>query len=212
MGDVLYEGLFPSFGEFMGDSIFVGEQEDFETKSKSKITTEKVNVLIGNFQPIHNGHIKAAEKLQAKNGLPCVLVCIIKKNRRYPFSERSVRIMLKKVQQNNSELIKDIRIVNTGSIKKILSELRPNYSPILWGSTSNKIKDYVLQLDHVKKKDIPLRLDDDFKLIEVPSYQQSSDVIAAIEDGDFNTFKNMVPNSISSEFFNLQKELEFYEK
>ena len=52
MGDVLYEGLFPSFGEFMGDSIFVGEQEDFETKSKSKITTEKVNVLIGNFQPM----------------------------------------------------------------------------------------------------------------------------------------------------------------
>ena len=212
MGDVLYEGLFPSFGEFMGDSLFVGENEDFETKSKSKVKTEDINVLIGNFQPIHNGHIKAAEKLKDKNGLPCVLVCIIKKNRRYPFSERSVRIMLKKIQQNNPDLIRDIQIVNSGSIKKILSGLRPQFSPILWGSTSNKIKDYVLQLDHIKKKDIPLRLDDNFKLVEVPSYQQSSDVITAIEDGDFNTFKNMVPTEISSEFFNLQKELEFYEK
>jgi cytidyltransferase-like protein len=212
MGDVLYEGLFPSFGEFMGDSLFVGENEDFETKSKSRVKTEKVNVLIGNFQPIHNGHIKSAEKLKEKNGLPCIFISVIKKNKRYPFSERSVRIMLKKVQQNNTELIKDIQIVGSGSIRKILSELRPNYSPVLWGSTSNKIKDYVLQLDHVKKKDIPLRLDDDFKLIEVPSYQKSSDVIEAIESGDFNTFKTMVPSSIGSEFFNLQKELEFYEK
>jgi len=212
MGDVLYEGLFPSFGEFMGDSLFVGENEDFETKSKANIKTEKVNVLIGSFQPIHNGHIKAAEKLKAKNGLPCVFVSINKKNRRYPFSERSVLIMLKKVQQSNPELIRDVQIVGSGSIKNILSGLRPQFSPILWGSTSNKIKDYVLQLDHVKKKDIPLRLDDEFKLIEVPSYQKSIDVIAAIEDGDFNTFKAMVPNTIASEFFNLQKELEFYEK
>ncbi len=212
MGDVLYEGLFPSFGEFMGDSLFVGEREDFETKSKSKVKTEKVNVLIGNFQPVHNGHLKAAEKLKEKNGLPCVFISVIKKNRRYPFSERSVRIMLKKVQQNNIELIRDIQIVGSGSIRKILAELRPEYSPILWGSTSNKIKDYVLQLDHVKKKDIPLRLDDEFKLIEVPSYQKSSDVIDAIESGEFNSFKTMVPNSIGSEFFNLQKELEFYER
>lgn len=212
MGDVLYEGLFPSFGEFIGDSLFVGEHEDFETKSRVKVKTQRVNVLIGNFQPINNGHIKAAEKLKAKNGLPCVLVSVIKKNRRYPFSERSVRIMLKKVQQNNTELIKDIKIVGTGSIKKILSELRPKYSPVLWGSTSNKIKDYVLQLDHVKKKDIPLRLDDDFKLIEVPSYVKAADVITSIEDSDYNSFKELVPNSISSEFFNLQKELEFYEK
>lgn len=212
MGDVLYEGLFPSFGEFIGDSLFVGEHEDFETKSSVKVKTQRVNILIGNFQPINNGHIKAAEKLKDKNGLPCVLVSVIKKNRRYPFSERSVRIMLKKVQQNNTELIKDIKIVGTGSIKKILSELRPKYSPVLWGSTSNKIKDYVLQLDHVKKKDIPLRLDDDFKLIEVPSYVKAADVITSIEDSDYNSFKELVPNSISSEFFNLQKELEFYEK
>lgn len=212
VGDVLYEGLFPSFGEFIGDSLFVGEHEDFETKSRVKVKTQRVNVLIGNFQPINNGHIKAAEKLKDKNGLPCVLVSVIKRNRRYPFSERSVRIMLKKVQQNNTELIKDIKIVGTGSIKKILSELRPKYSPVLWGSTSNKIKDYVLQLDHVKKKDIPLRLDDDFKLIEVPSYVKAADVITSIEDSDYNSFKELVPNSISSEFFNLQKELEFYEK
>jgi cytidyltransferase-like protein len=213
MGDVLYEGLFPSFGEFIGDSVFVGEHENFEKKSKGKkIKTEKVNILIGNFQPLHNGHIKAAEKMKEKNGLPCVLVAVIKKNKKYPFSERSVRIMLKKVQQTNPDLIREIIIVNASAIKKILSELRPQFDPILWGSTSRKIKDYVLQLDYIRKKNIPLRISEDFKLIEVPSYQKSEDVIKSIEDGDFNIFKELVPISISSEFFNLQKELEFFDK
>jgi cytidyltransferase-like protein len=213
MGDVLYEGLFPSFGEFIGDSVFVGEHENFEKKSKGKrIKTEKVNVLIGNFQPVHNGHIKAVEKLKEKNGLPCVLVAVIKKNKRYPFSERSVRILLEKVQQANPELIREVKIVNASAIKKILSELRPQFDPILWGSTSRKIKDYVLQLDHIRKKDIPLRISDDFNLIEVPSYQKSEDVVNSIEAGDFNIFKGLVPISISSEFFNLQKELEFFDK
>ena len=93
-----------------------------------------------------------------------------------------------------------------------MSDVRPNFDPILWGATSRKMKDYVLQLDYIKKKDIPFRISSDFKLIEVPSYQKSADVISSIRNGDFNAFKEMVPKTISSEFFNLQKELEFLEK
>ena len=216
MGDVLYEGLFPSFGEFTGDtgydSVFIGEHENFTKNNKDKVKTEKVNVLIGRFQPVHNGHIKAAQKLMEKNGLEVVLVAVVKKNKRYPFSERTVRIMLEKAQQENPDLIKEVRIVDRDSINGILGSLKPDFNPILWGSSHRKIKDYVLQLDHIKKKNVPIRLADEFKLIEIPSYQKSEDVISFIEDGDFASFKEVVPNSISSEFFNLQKELEFFEK
>ena len=83
---------------------------------------------------------------------------------------------------------------------------------MLWGSSHRKIKDYILQLDHIKKKNIPIRLADDFKLVEIPSYQKSEDIITVIENGDFNAFKEMVPVAIKSEFFNLQKELEFFDK
>ena len=212
MGDVLYEGLFPSFDEFNGTGSFVGEQEDFQTKSKRKIKTVKANVLIGHFQPVHNGHLKAAKALKDKNGLGCIFVAIVKRNRKYPFSEKSIRILLEKVQQAHPDLITEIRIVQADSIKKILGELRPEFDPVLWGSNTQKIKDYVLQLDHVKQKDIPLRISKDFKLIEVPKYQKTEDVLSAISDGDYGTFKNQVPNSIASEFFNLQKELEFFNK
>lgn len=212
MGDVLYEGLFPSYGEFIGDSNFIEEHDTFEKHSKPKIKAEKVNILIGHFQPIHNGHIKAAKALYDKNGLGSVLVAVLKKNRKYPFSEKSIRILLKKAQQENPELIHDIRIVQADSINKILTELRPEFDPILWGSSTQKIKDYVLQLDHVKKKNIPLRISNEFKLVEIPKYHKSEDILSAISDGDYNLFKSLVPKSISSEFFNLQKELEFFNK
>jgi cytidyltransferase-like protein len=216
VGDVLYEGLFPSFGEFTGDSeydsVFIGEHENFTKKNKGKVKTENVNVLIGRFQPVHNGHIKAAEKLMAKNGNLVVLVAVVKKNKRYPFSERSVRIMLEKVQQENPDLIKEVRIVDRDSINGILASLKPDFNPILWGSSHRKIKDYVLQLDHIKKKNVPIRLANEFKLIEIPSYHQSEDILMFIEKSDYASFKKVVPKSISSEFFNLQKELELFEK
>lgn len=216
MGDAVYEGLFPSFGEFIGDSSldssYIIEQDDVVKTGISKVKSKEVNVLIGRFQPVHNGHIKAAEALKNKNGLPCVFISVIKSNRKYPFSERSIRILLEKVQQSNPDLIEDIIIVNRNSIKDILKAIKPKYDPILWGSTDNKIKDYALQLEFIRKKNIPIRISDKFKLIEIPKYQKSSDVLDSIRKGDFNSFKNQVPIQISSEFFNLQKELEFFDE
>lgn len=204
MGDVLYEGLFPSFEEFTGESIFVGEHENIKKRS---ITTEKVNILIGNFQPVHNGHLKAANKLKEKNGLKCVFIAIHKDNKKYPFSEKSTKIFLEKAQQENSDIIRDVIVSKLDSIKGILSDLKPQFDPILWGSSAAKIKDYALQFDYVRAKDIPIRVSDELKLVEIPSYQKSSDLISMIKDGNYNEFKELVPKSISSEFFNLQKEL-----
>jgi len=211
MGDVLYEGLFPSFNEYIGadinDHIYVGEHENFIKTKNKKIEPIKVNLLIGKFQPINNGHIKAAESLLNKNNHPCIFVSVM--NTPNPiFSEKSVNIMLKKVQQEYSNVIKDVKIVKDSSIKNILKSIMPEYEPILWASGSSKIKDYALQLEYIKNKDIPLRISNSLRLIEIPSYYKSKDVISAINSLDFNKFKEMVPKSIASEFFNLQREME----
>jgi hypothetical protein len=209
MGDVVYEGLFPSFGEFIGEDISVNTiiEEADEFKGSVGVTAERVNVLIGSFQPINNGHLKAAEKLKEKNGLKVVLIAVIKKNKKYPFSERTVNILLNKVQQEHSELIAGIKIVHDDTIKEILKDVRPEFNPILWGTDSRKIKDYVLQLDYIKKKNIPIRLSDEFKLVELPIYQKADDLRKDILAQDYNSFKKLVPASIFSEFFNLNKEL-----
>jgi len=210
IGDVIYEALFPSFGEFIGTNPnqtgLIENQEDF-INSGRLTKAEKVNLLIGAFEPIHNGHIKAIKALKSNNGLPCVVVAIIKKNRATNFSERTVRLLLEKVQREFPDLIKDIRIINYSSIKDIIKCLKPEYDPVLWGTSKRRINDYILQLDYIKKKDIPLRLSDDFKLVEIPSYQDSESVLDCILGQDYAKFKNLVPKSISSEFFNLQNEL-----
>ena len=211
MGDVVYEGLFPSFGEFIGsgttDSVFVGEQENFKKNKGVTSKPEEVNVIIGSFQPVHNGHIKAAESLKAKNGLPCVLVAIRKGNRKTPFSERTTRIMLEKTQQANPDLIREVRIGNSDSIRDILNLISPEFTPILWGSSEKRINDFVLQMEYIKKRNVPMRLADRFNLVIVPQFLNSNEVRNSILAGDFNSFKEQVPSNISSEFFNLKSEL-----
>lgn len=212
MGDVVYEGLFPSFGEFIGagltEPVFVGEHEDFKKNKGSSAKPKKVNIIIGSFQPVHNGHIKAAQALKDKNGLPCIFVAVRGSNRNIPLSEKSTRILLEKIQQNMSDLIVDSRVCNTGQIKEILSLISPEYTPVLWGSSEKRIKDFVLQMDHIKKRNIPIRLSNEFNLTQVPQYMDSGEVRSCIVSGDFNSFKTMVPGCISSEFFNLKKELD----
>jgi nicotinamide mononucleotide adenylyltransferase len=206
MGDVIYEGLFPSFGEFIGTDNYGEDYLEKEERSRKKKKPKKVNLIVGGFQPPHIGHLKAAEKLKSENGLDCVLICTHAENRS-PLSEHTTRILLEKVQQNHSDSICDVRIVKSKEIKKILSSILPQYEAVLWGSSKNRIRDYVLQLDHIKKRNIPLRMSKDLKLVQLPSYQNGEDILQMIKDSNFREFKEKVPKCISSEFFNLQTEI-----
>jgi hypothetical protein len=211
MGDEVYESLFPSFSEFVGaphDETVLSEKEAVETVRK-KSEPKAVNLLIGAFQPVTMGHIKAATKLKEKNGNPTVFVAIKPENpsKRSPFSVKETRVMLEKVQQEYPELIADVKMIASGQVEEILEVLQPEYSPVLWGTSERRLKDYVLQMDYIKKKNIPLRLAKDFKLVELPSFVKSEEAITIIKNSDFTEFKKIVPTSIASEFFNLQKEL-----
>lgn len=209
MGDEIYEGLFPSFNEFVGSSgeSYLISEEDFSKKSPKPT---KVNLLIGSFQPVNMGHIKAANKLHSANGFPVIFIAIKGKTNtpKAPFSTNVLKILLAKVQQEYSEIIESTKVISMGQIEDIISELRPQYEPILWGTSEKRLKDYVLQLDYIKKRDIQLSISSDFKLVELPVFQKADEVIESIAKSDFQEFKKLVPKSITSEFFNLQHELE----
>jgi cytidyltransferase-like protein len=212
MGDTVYESLFPSFSEFVGSSneeTILSEKEVAEGAYK-KVEAIPVNLLIGSFQPVTMGHIRAAEKLKAKNGNKTIFVAIKPdaQNKKSPFSLKETRTMLAKTQQEYPEIIADVRIIAGGQLEDILEVIQPEYTPLLWGTSESRMKDYVLQLDYVKKKNIPLRLSSEFKLVELPIFVKSDDVINAIRTSDFTKFKKLVPTAIAGEFFNLQKELE----
>lgn len=211
MGDEIYESLFPSFSEFVdspnADSML--SEKEFSEKNLSKEDPIPVNILIGNFQPVTMGHIKAAQRMKEKNGNKTYLVGIKnnKRNQVSPFSLEETRVMLERVQQEYSDLIADVKLVESGKIEEILEALYPIYEPELWGTSERRLKDYLLQLDYVKKKKIPLRISDKFKLVELPAYVKSEEVLKALTDSDFLKFKKLVPSCIAPHFFNLQKEL-----
>jgi len=211
MGDAVYEGLFPSFSEFIGapnDYIALSEVEHAKQIGE-KQEAEPINILIGGFQPVTMGHIKAAKALKEKNGNKTVFIAIKREipTKKSPFSLGLTRLMLNKVQQEYPELIANVMIVPSGQISDIIKELRPKYEPILWGTTDRRVKDYALQFDYIKKRDIPLRISKDFKIVELPSFVKSEEIIDMIKTSNFEGFKKETPASISAEFFNLQNEV-----
>lgn len=211
MGDAVYEGLFPSFSEFIGapsDYMAMSEVEHAKQVGE-KPESQSVNILIGGFQPVTMGHIKAAKALKEKNGNKTVFIAIKRETptKKSPFSLGLTKLMLNKVQQEYPELIENVMIVPSGQISDIIKELRPQYEPILWGTTDRRVKDYALQFDYIKKRDIPLRISKDFKIVELPSFVKSEEIIDMIRNSNFEGFKKETPASISSEFFNLQKEV-----
>jgi cytidyltransferase-like protein len=212
MGDAVYEGLFPSFSQFIGapiDEPVLSEAEHARAAHLKKEPIE-VNLLIGSFQPVTIGHIKAAQKLKDKNGKPVVFIAIKpdRQSKKSPFSLKQTRIMLEKVQQEYNDLIRDVRLIRGGQIEDVVRAIQPDYSPVLWGTSEKRVKDHALQMDYIKKRNVPLRLSSDFKMVELPSFIKSEDVVSSILASDFAKFKKEVPDSIASEFFNLQKELE----
>lgn len=212
MGDAVYEGLFPSFSQFIGSpsDYFALSEVEYAKKATELKDPIKVNLLIGSFQPVTLGHIKAAESLKAKNGHKTIFVAIKAdhQSKKSPFTLATTRLMLNKVQQEHPTLIEGTRIISSGQLAEIIKTLRPDYEPILWGTTERRMKDYAIQMDYIKKRDVPLRISKDFKLVELPSYVKSEEIIDLIKQSKFEQFKKLVPETIASEFFNLQKEVD----
>ena len=211
MGDPVYEGLFPSFKEFIGVSVgsgLISEQETVKRRA-NKHKVQPVNILIGKFQPVSIGHIKAVQKLNAENGHKTILIAIKsnKQTKYSPFSLKQTKTMLLKVKQEYPNDIADIKIISGGQIEEVVEAIQSDYRPVLWGTSEKRIKDFAVQMDYIKKRKIPLKFMDDFKLIELPTYVTSSELIQDIIDSNFQDFKKKVPKSISSEFFNLRNEL-----
>ena len=207
----VFEGFFPTFNEYVGeaDEFKPMTIEGFSKEKRSIPKPKKVNLLIGDFQPVHLGHIKAIEKLKSKNNFPTVIVGITKggKNTRRPFSENSVRKMLNNVEQEYGDMIEKAILIKGGGIEEIIAALKPLYIPILWGSDKRLLDKYAIQLGYLKKRDVSLDLNKDFQLVEIPKYQSSSEIRDLIKDENYAEFKRLVPNSIVPDFFNLKNEI-----
>jgi hypothetical protein len=210
---VVYEDLFPSYEELTStlseDFNTIMGKDVMDTYNQTKRMTN-VNIIIDYFQPITLDHIKSAELLKNKNKKPCVFV-VLKDNIRSekrPFKNEYIKKMMDYVKAEYSDLIIDVVYTDYNNIEGIINSMYPNYQPVLWGTNKSMLLDYALQFDYATRKNIKYNLKSSSKLIELPINSNCKEVIDSIKDKNITLFKSLMPQSLHSQFFNLQLSFE----
>ena len=209
LGDSVFENYFPTFGEFVGEDKDPGYFESYAEIPEEKKKAKRVNVIISDFQPIHPGHIKSAQKLFDTNGLPCLFACIHSgsTNKSKPFKKETVSNILAKLVNQHPSFITGWVIVSDNEVENLLREIKPAYDPVIIAASKNRIKDIALQLELARKRSRNLNFKKDLKLIELPPAGLKDSIMKHIKNQDYLNFKVDAPNEIHSEFFNMNRDM-----
>ena len=209
LSDSLYENYFPSFTEFVGEGDDPGYFETFDRQIDEKPKVQRVNLIVSEFQPLHNGHIKSAKLLKEKNGLHTLFVSVHpgKTSKAFPLKSETVVNMMNRAADGNKEFLAGHRMTNSSNIESLLKVIKPDFEPVLIASDGNRLRDLALQLELAKKRSRNLNIKRDTKLIELPSDLSQSGLLNSIKNNDFGEFKKGTPQSIHSEFYAMNKDL-----
>ena len=158
-----------------------------------------VELFIGRFQPIHNGHVKIIEQMNNP-----MIIIVRGKNScndliKNPLNEEYQQILIKKIFPNIN-----ISVSPNGYIPGILGYLRNKgieVSCIYAGE--DRILSYKNSLKEANQK---MEKDKQFntQLKETSRITSSTEVRTAIRNNDYNTFKKLVPESIYDEWDSLK--------
>lgn len=170
--------------------------------------SEKVNIVVGRFQPFTLGHIKIFETLYKKNRLPVVVLLVRAKNKKIdlsaPFNE-DLQIELFKVLQKEYSFLRDIFTIKTASISMVLNVLRPDYEPVLWGAGTDRYLSYKRMIERYREE---ANLLDDFDIFEIKRDDEdisATKVRNALLEDDYITYKKLVPKSMYSYYDKLKE-------
>ena len=168
-----------------------------------------VNLIVGRFQPFHNGHLKMAKFLKEKNGNPAVVVVVYpgnNKSGKSPFSEDTIKKYMDGVVRDEKEIV-DYIIVQRGLIgSAIVKLLDKGYKAKLVGAGEDRMNDYTKQIEYVKKSDVGDQMQD-LKLVETPRVTSATKVRETIKDGDYTGFKKLVPKAVDNVYDLLKAEM-----
>jgi cytidyltransferase-like protein len=175
-----------------------------EEKEEEKAPELKeINLLVGRFQPFHNGHLKMAKFLKEKNDLPSIVAVVHpghNKSGKSPFAEGLVSKYMETIVKDNPSLIAGYFTTKKGLLGVIYGIAKEmGYKVNLIGAGDDRIEDYKKQSDYLKKAggDFPKEIE----VVETPRSKSGTEVRKAIEDENFLEFKKLVPQGVSS-FYN----------
>ena len=162
---------------------------------------QKVNIMIGRFQPFTAGHYKCVETAKNKKNLKTV-ICMInvtedKVDKKHPFTS-DMLIQLYSKFFNSDSNIADVVLVKSAdiiSIGKALNSL--GYQPASWTCGTDRFDSYSKLAERYHDQAM---LSDDFEVIEIARSDEDISATKArncLLDNDFDGFKSLMPNGIS---------------
>jgi cytidyltransferase-like protein len=208
------ENPFYSYKEFIStletiDSSPSPKKEVLEKEEGKEGPLKEVNLLMGRFQPFHNGHLKMAKVLKEKNDLPSVIAVVNpghNKSGKTPFSADTVEKFMKGIIQDEKDIV-DFIIVPRGLIgSSIVKLLAKGYRVNLVGAGEDRVDDYAKQIEYVKRSDIKDQMQD-LQLVKTPRVTSATEVRQAIKDEDYQKFRKLVPPAVEKMYSALKSEM-----
>lgn len=163
---------------------------------------EKVNIIIGRFQPFTLGHLKCAQEAQRRLGIKSVLLVIntVKQDARHPFLTKQIEKILDKMCKEEPTLTGYVLVKNADIVKNVEILREAGYEPVSWTCGTDRYAQYETM---VKKYGKDIDLDDNFEVIEVKRGDEDISATAvrqALRDNDEDTYIGLVPNTWRRQF------------
>jgi cytidyltransferase-like protein len=177
-------------------------KEEGET-DKNKL--EPVNLLVGRFQPFHNGHMKMVDQLYKENDLPSIIAVVHpghNKSGKSPYDEKLISRYMEGIVRDNPGKISGYFVVNRGLLGPIYGKAKEyGFLTKSIAAGDDRIEDYNKQAEYLKKTggDFP----DDIKIIQTKRSSSGSDVRKKIESEDYTGFKKLVPQAVANVYNSL---------
>lgn len=197
-----------SFNEFISALETIDTADKPKTKvAKAAVKEEekpkelqKVNLIVGRFQPFHDGHFKMVRKLMEKNELPVVLAVVHPGHNRSgksPFDENLVAKYMEALVRDNPGKILGYFMNTRGLLGPIYGRAKElGYLPQAIGCGDDTVENYKKQSDYLKKAggDFPKEIE----IVETPRSLSATKVRELLDAEDFLAFKKSVPGAIAS--------------
>lgn len=152
---------------------------------------EPINIVIGKFDPFHNGHLKLIKKANQNNNLP---VCVFVVNNGKGFIDSDTKTkMMDLVSSDLSDIIKSVKFVDNDLLSTSVDNLDNKYYPKTLTVGKKRLDNYLLQSRALKKKN---KLSKDFQIQTAPEWVTTHQINGTLDDNDYVSFKNNVPRSI----------------
>lgn len=176
---------------------------------------QRVNIVVGRFQPFTAGHYICVKTANEKKNVPTV-ICMVntpesKVDKRHPFTTNLIMDAYKDFF-GNSVLIKDVITVKNANIVDIAKALRDKgYEAVSWTCGTDRYDDYSRMADKYR---VPAELPDDFECIEVPRTDEDISATKArncLLNNDKDGFFKLMPEGLEKSddmFNNLKQQIE----